>query len=154
MHGNFSVSSPIRRCTLDDVDFLLEVAEHRYGPNDFDRPSVRAWLIERIPQHSMIAFFRGKHSAGACHLGVRYMAPTHKQCYLTIIASIPQKSLTMEPFRICEAMVGWARDQGATKFWFSDITGNDLAPFVCYLGAREAGRNYVVDLDPNAGRYG
>jgi hypothetical protein len=144
----------IRRCTLDDVDFLLQVAEHRYGPADFDRKAVKAWLIERIPQDSIIAFFRGRHSAGCCHVGVRYMAPTHLQCYLTVIASIPQKSLSMEPFRILEHMVDWARSKGATKFWFSDITGNDLAPFVRHLGAREAGRNYVVDLDPDAGRYG
>ncbi len=144
----------IRRCTVNDVDFLLEVAEHRNGPKDFDRPAVKAWLIERIPQDDLIAFFRGKHSAGACHLGVRYMAPGHKQAYLTVLASIPAKTLSMEPFRICEAMVGWAKAKGATKFWFSDITGHDLGPFVSLLGARDCGRNYVVDLDSNSGLYG
>ena len=132
---------------------MLQVAEHRYGPKDFDRPGVRAWLIERM-DHPEIGFFRGKHSAGACHLGKRYMAPTHWQAYLTVIASIPSKTLSMEPFRICEAMVDWAIDKGATKFWFSDITGHDLGPLARHLGARDAGRNYVVDLDPDAGRYG
>ena len=153
-HKQQETCSVIRRCTLKDVDFLLEVAEHRYAPADFDRKAVKAWLIERIPQGEIIAFFRGRHSAGCCHLGVRYMAPTHTQCYLTVLASIPQKALSMEPFRICEAMVAWAKGKGATKFWFSDITGHDLAPFVSLLGGRDAGKNYVVDLDPNAGRYG
>ena len=144
----------VRRCTLADVDFLLEIAEHRYGPADFDRKAVKAWLIERIPQQEIIAFFRGKHSAGACHLGVRYMAPTHQQCYLTVIASIPQRGLSMEPYRILEAMVDWGRKRGASKFWASDVTGIDLKPIIQRLGGRHAGQTYVIDLDDSAGRYG
>ena len=143
----------IRRCTLADVDFMLEVAEHRYGAKDFDRIGVRMWLIERMDSPEM-GFFRGEYSTGCCHIGKRYMQPNHWQAFLTVLASKPQKTLSMEPFRICEAMVEWARTKGATKFWFSDITGHDLGAFVRHLGAREAGRNYVVDLDPEAGAYG
>lgn len=143
----------IRRCTPDDVDFLMQVAEHRYGPKDFDRPSGRAWALARLTDPTM-AFFRGERSFGICHIAQRYMAPDRWQAYLTIIASIPSKNLSMEPYRICEAMAVWAKEKGATKFWFSDITGYDLEPMVRHLGARFAGKNYVLDLDDKGGRYG
>jgi hypothetical protein len=138
---------------VDDIDFLMDVAEVRYGPKDFDRPQARAWMAARM-NSDIMAFFRGEHSGGCCHLSKHYMNPTKYQCFLTVLASKPSKSLSMEPFRICEAMVEWAREKGATKFWFSDITGHDLAPMVRHLGARVAGQTYVVDLDPDAGLYG
>lgn len=147
------VGNLIRRCVPEDIDFLMEVAEHRYGPKDFDRVQGRAWTLARLSEPTM-AFFRGRHSFGVCHITKHYMAPTKWQAFLTVMASIPQKTMSMEPYRICEAMVEWAQSKNATKFWFSDITGHDLAPMVRHLGGRRAGHTYVVDLDPEAGPFG
>ena len=143
----------IRTCKPEDIDWLMEMAKVRYGVNDYDPVAVRAWVLERLDS-PLMTFVRGTHSFGCCNLAVRYMAPSRYQAYLTILASYPTKHLSMEPLRIGEALCKWAKAKGATKFGFSDVTGNDLSPLVKRLGGRFAGHNYVVDLDDNQGRYG
>lgn len=145
--------SPIRVITEDDIDWVMELARARYEQRDYSDEAIRAWIRARLKEPSM-HFIRGEHSAGCCHLARRYMEPTRWQAYLTILASIQAPSLSMEPYRIFEALVGWSKQQGATKFWASDITGHDLGSWVRRLGGREAGRTYVIDLDQKGGRYG
>jgi len=145
--------SHIRVCTAADIDWLMELAKTRYEAADYDEAAVRAWLLERFNEPTMV-FMRGKHSFGCCNLARRYMAPNRLQAYLTVLASYPVNHLSLEPLRIGEALCDWARSKGASKFWFSDVTGNDLAPLVTRLNGRFAGRNYVVDLDDKSGRYG
>lgn len=144
----------IRPITEVDLDWVMELVRARYDRRDFSDTAIRSWLQERITNPAM-HFVRGQYSAGCCHLARRYMAPERWQAYLTVIASEPgHKLLSVEPFRVFEALVDWSRQQGATMFHASDVTGNDLGPWVRRLGGREVGKQYVIDLDGKAGRYG
>lgn len=145
----------IRRCTEADIEWMVAIGEERY-PGQFDTESVRAWGRERMV-NPLMAFFRGERSFGACHLANRFNAPSRKQAYLTLLYSgkdSPSFALSLEPFFISQALIEWARGQGATKFWFSDMTGTDLGPFVKKLGGKLAGHTYVIDLDGKGTPYG
>lgn len=153
MHGTIEPESVIRPITEDDLDWVMALAKTRYQERDYSEGQMRAWIAARLKEPSMY-FVRGRHTAGCCHLARRYMAPTRWQAYLTIIASIPSATPTLEPFRVFKALVDWSREKGATMFHASDVTGFDLGPWCRALGGREVGKQYVIDLDGKAGRYG
>lgn len=142
----------IRVCTEADFQWMIDTVLTRY-PNAFDVEQARAWATARVKDDRMI-FMRGDHSFGVAHLAKRFNAPKHWQAYLTFIYSIDQQGSPFERFRIVRALRDWAKDRGATKFWLSDITGNDLGPFALRLGGRLAGHTYVIDLDDNANSFG
>jgi len=142
----------IRRCGADDIDWMADIAWRRY-PDEFDFESAKAWGAARINDPQM-RFVRGIRTFGVAHLARRFNAPKRVQAYLTLLYADPGKTLSTEPFRIVEALVAWAKEQGATKFWLSDISGCDLGPFAKRLGGRLAGHTYVIDLDSEGTRYG
>ena len=142
----------IRRCTQADVAWMAGVAHRRY-PGEFDLKSAVAWAAQQVNNPQMV-FIRGDRSFGVAHLARRFNAPSRVQAYLTLLYAEPGTTLPLEPFRVVEALVAWAREQGATKFWLSDISGCDLGPFAKRLGGREAGHTYVIDLDDEGTRYG
>ena len=87
MNVEIAERTQIRRCTADDIDWMVEVATTRY-PGQFDVEAVKAWGKERLVNPQMV-FYRGKRSFGACHLANRFNAPSRKQAYLTLLYSIP-----------------------------------------------------------------
>ncbi len=156
MNAPIAPLTGIRRCTDADIEWMVEVATTRY-PGQFDVEAVKAWGKERLANPQMV-FYRGKRSFGACHLANRFNAPSRKQAYLTLLYSIPVEAASLaasrEPLRIAEKLVSWAKEQGATKFWFSDMTQTDLGRFAAVLGGKLAGHTYVIDLDGQGTPYG
>lgn len=155
MHGTVPAefAHPIRPVIEADIDWVMELAKTRYAQADYSEKTMREWLAARLKEPSMY-FIRGEHTGGCCHLARRYMAPERWQSYLTIIASFPLNHPTLEPFRVFTELVRWSRQKGATMFHASDVTGNDLGPWVRALGGHEVGKQYVIPLDGKAGRYG
>ena len=152
MNVTLSPSTGIRKCTEADIEWMAQIA-HAHYPDEFDLASVAAWGRERMNNPSM-TFIRGERTFGIAHLARRFHAPARVQAYLTLLYAEPGKSLSSEPFRIVKGLVAWAKGQGATKFWLSDISGIDLGVFAEHLGGRLAGHTYVIDLDDNGKRYG
>lgn len=143
----------IRQCTNADIDFLIDVAREAY-PEGFDEKSTRDWLKVRL-NDANLGFFRGERSAGSALLQAKFHAPSRRQCYLLhIAAKRAGNGLAWEPLAIIDALAAWAKQQGATKFWFGDITGIDMGAFAKRRGGYQAGHTYVLDLDGKGNRYG
>ncbi len=160
LHGDVKVrmngvapTPTIRRCVESDIAWLMELAKVRYAENEYEPAAVAAWLKERM-NDPHVCMVRGRNTVGICHVTRRFLAPSRWQAYLILLVSFPQKSLSMEPYRVSEALVDWAKAKGATKFWLSDISGYDLGVFATRMGGRTAGHTYVIDLDDKGGRYG
>ncbi len=152
MNAPIPESTGIRRCTEADIEWMAQIAATHY-PGEFDASSAAAWGRARMSNPEM-TFLRGQHTFGIAHLARRFHAPSRVQAYLTLLYAEPGKTLSSEPFRIVKGLVAWARGEGATKFWLSDISGHDLGGFAKHLGGRLAGHTYVIDLDDKGGRYG
>ena len=143
----------VRQCTIEDIDFLIEVAKEAY-PEGFDDKAARDWLAVRLWDPNL-AFFRGERSAGSAMMQVKFHAPGRKQCYLIhLCAKKATNGSGWEPLAVLDALAAWGKAQGATKFWFADITGIDLNAFCKRRGGYEAGHTYVLDLDGKGTRYG
>lgn len=152
MNAPIAATTGIRTCTEADIEWMSQIA-HAHYPEEFDLKSVAAWGRERMGNPSM-TFLRGERTFGIAHLARRFHAPDRVQAYLTLLYAEPGKTLSSEPFRIVKGLVDWAKEQGATKFWLSDISGHDLGAFAKHLGGRLAGHTYVIDLDDKGKRYG
>ena len=144
--------SNIRRCVEADVPWMADIAHRRY-PDEFDYESAKAWGYQQIKIPEMV-FLRGERAFGVAHTARRFNAPKRLQAYLTLLYAEPAHTQLLEPYRIVEGLVDWARERGATKFWLSDISGVDLGAFAKRLGGRLAGHTYVIDLDAEGTRYG
>lgn len=140
----------IRQVTRADIDWIMDLARHHYA-GDFDDAAVRAWFLERIG-HPDMCFMRGENSGGVTHVMARYYAPRRLQAFLVHLYAFPKAGI--EPYRVVEAMVKWAKARGATRYFLSDITGYDLGPFARRLGGEDMGRNYSIELNDGGGRFG
>ena len=144
-------ANSLRPITPADIDWAIDLAAQHYDGR-FDADSVRRWAAVRLSEPSM-TFLRTDHAFGVAHLGERYYAPGHRQAFLTLLYAEPGNH-GREVVRIMQGLRRWADGKGATKFWFGDVTGHDMAKLAGVLGGRLAGHTYVVDLDSDPTLFG
>lgn len=70
--------------------------------------------------------------------------PTTKEARFLPIAS--QGRGMVELVRMTELAIDWAREKGASRFYFAAMTGIDLGPLAKRFGARPVSPSYVLDL--------
>lgn len=153
MDAEVAQRSIIRLCTEEDIPWMLQVAAEAYPQTDAARsqPAID-WIRERLKEPNLI-FLRGDRAIGIANLVERFYAPGRLQCYLLFLYASKADGLSnvWEPFRILDALADWGKENGASAFWYGDVTGFDFEAYAKRRGGRLAGKTYVIDLD-GAGR--
>lgn len=122
----------IRQATLDDMDWLLALANEKYEAGRMDDERCRAWLPQALGLNWML-FLRGEFGAGVASITAPFYDSKAITGHLLFVASRVNKS--MEAFRIVRLLSNWAFEHGARAFAISNGTGCDLTPFAKRLGA-------------------
>lgn len=135
----------IRRATLEDMDWLIDLAREKYGAryvNERTLPLIEKFLHAALTQ-AWVCVMRGDFGAGIMTLTRPvYLLDEGASGHLLFIASRSNKR--MEGYTIARSLIGWAFSLGAECVHVSSGTEYDLAPFARRLGAVQAKPTYVI----------
>lgn len=130
----------IRHCTLEDVDFLIDVGRACYPP--FDEDAIRKWLESLFTNPSAMML---RSENGACIASItRLIYRDRPMCYFVFLCARPNK--TLEGYRLLKSMVECARERGASQVHIGSETGFDFAPFAKRLGWEVENPTYVLRM--------
>lgn len=121
----------IRRCTLEDREFILAVAEDRY--DTFHRDKASAWIEQMTTISADQALMLRGESGFLIAIAHRIFHSQKLEVHLVFWATRPNRSF--EGFHMLEMMIDWARDMGASVN-FGEQTGIDLRSVAKRLGAK------------------
>lgn len=119
----------IRIATLEDLDWLLDLARERYPY--FEEDGARTWLTNVLTNQDVLCI-RGEYGALVACAHVLMWNPKKPQVHMVFVVARPNRAF--EGYRMLEIMVQWARSLGASAH-FGEETGIDLAPYARRLGA-------------------
>ena len=140
----------LRKATLNDIQFLVDLAGDVYGQEKYHYygkydPMKFRLFFERCLNERSVLILRGEHSAGvACALNLFYLE--RPRGHILHFFSRP-KGLSREAFRVLQGLIAWLRDQGCFQASFGSEIGTDFGPFAKLLGASPANPSYVVRFD-------
>lgn len=133
----------IRRATLEDMDWLIDLAREKYGVenvNEKNDADIRTFLSGALSK-PWVCVARGDFGAGMMTV-TRPFYEKNPQGHLLFIVSRSNKS--MEGYKLARALTAWAFAQGASHVHVSSETAYDLAPFARRLGAVASRPSYVI----------
>ncbi len=131
----------IRRATLDDLDFLIDLAASVYG--DFNEQNARLWICKTLEVPAAV-IFRGEAGAVVATVNAPFYRPAEIRAFIVFIAC--QDPRLREGVRLCREVVNWGRTMGAQSLRFGSQTDCDLAPLAKRLGAKTESPSFVLEL--------
>lgn len=122
----------IRRATLDDMPFIIELAQDRYPGRGIENgiPWMR-WCIQSPARLVLV----GSNSVGVCRYSLNYGFESHAS--VDMLASRRAKTAPLEALRMLRIMIQWAREKGVKDcLHLHADTGVDFEPFARRLGGK------------------
>lgn len=138
--GDYPWDGHIRPITVDDLDFMYEVASACYPA--FDKTEAWAWAQSVLTQPNIIALKSGQGFVVASITRLFYRKDS--QCFIVFICAKPNRRL--EGYRLLKSVVQSARERGASKIFIGSDTGFDFAPFATRLGWDTQPPTYALSL--------
>src|SRR5262249_29500104 len=99
----------IRRCGIDDVPWLLELAEEAYPIGTFDKLHARYWL-ELNTMSAECHVVRGRRSAGVAQL---FTVPWKPDTRVADLIHLFSRNAGLETVRVVRTLAEWAFAAGA-----------------------------------------
>ena len=130
----------IRKATVDDFPFIIDLAVKRYPK--FDVESSLLWARKAIDLPG-IMIARGEKSFAIGSIAAPFYDPTTFRGYMVFLCA--QEDCGYEPVPLARFLIKWALiERGASSFHFGEATGVNLAPLAKRLGADIDSPSYVV----------
>lgn len=130
----------IRVATMDDIDWMIAIAQDRYGRERVDVARVRAWL-ENALQQGWMQFLRGDHGFAVGAVTHAFYDPEAHGHMLFIAVKLNKD---MEGYKLARRLRDWAFSRGAVMFHISSATVYNLEPFARRLGAVPAAPSFYI----------
>lgn len=122
----------IRRATLADMPFIIEMARERYPARTIEKgiPWMQ-WCIGNPEKLVLI----GPNSIGMANVGWQY--GFERRARLDMLGARAVAGAALEALRMIRIMLTWAKQQGAVGTFRLDAdTGVDFGPFARRLGGK------------------
>lgn len=133
----------IRNATEQDLDWLMFVAKHAYENGTYDEEAGKNYW-KQIMSNPSCKLLRGDKAAmGAIIVSMPY-APSKKFAALLPVMSLGNSA--SELMKMTRMLIEWAKNEGASRFDFSAITGVDLGPLAKRFGGVPISPAYTVRL--------
>lgn len=136
-------SPTIRRVTENDIPWLHELCAHAYPKGFFDPVASEIWVRRMLTSNDHLCI-RGERSWLVATVNCAPWNPKVKVGSLLPVSSFGDA--TEEIRGMLSTATSWAREKGATLFFFSAITGYDFGPLVVPMGAKTISPAYVLEL--------
>lgn len=133
----------IRRASLDDLPWLMGLAEQAYPPEIYDRDAATAWTRSLLTSPACL-FLRGERAAMVAIVKSFPYAPTVKAGYFLPVASLGSSG--RELVKMTAMVLDWAKGEGAKDFYFAAVNGVDFGPLAKRFGGVPSSPSYVVSL--------
>lgn len=134
----------IRPATDEDLDWLMNVAGTAYPAGTYDQQAGRNYW-RQIINSPVCHMYRGERSAMAAMLVSMPYAPAQK--FATLLPVMSLGNAGAELMIMTRILLDWAKEQGASRFDFSAITGVDLGPLARRFGGVPVSPAYTVRFD-------
>lgn len=127
----------IRRCTLEDMPWLMEMAR-KYYPHMIEDWDGTAFWVHDVLQNDKGVFFRTRNAFVMVEADVPFFRFEHE----AVVRLFAGKAL--EVTRIMIFVKEWGAKMGIREFKFQSTTGHDVAKLAKILGAMEDTPTYVM----------
>ena len=137
-------SSRVRRCTKDDIPWLLELARNRYDGVNIE--SIGHW-IDGAADNTNLLFIRTDHAAVSAAVFYPVYAPDKPKGGTLYIVS--EKPAPWQVLALLKYARGWAKSKGCRgekAFTIDSTTGYDIAPLALRLGAKPVSVTYALEI--------
>ncbi len=133
----------IRIARVSDLPWLLKTACIAYPPGTFVAAAAEGWLRSLL-QNPTCLFLRGDRAALVAIVKQLPYAPDIRHGYLLPVWS--RGKAARELVKMTDMVLRWARERGASEFYFSAVTGCDFGPLARKFGGVPVSPSYVVRL--------
>lgn len=137
--------SAIRRVTEEDIPWLHELCRQAYPAGYYDPIASERWVRGLMKQPSTVLLLRGSLAWLCTNVAAPPWDSKKLEARLLPVASSSPKA-AWELAKMTKQAIDWAREQGASKFYFAAMTGVDLGPLARRFGAVPVSPSYVLDL--------
>jgi len=121
---------PVRKCTLEDLDWLLESAAKGFGIHMRDADAARSWTEKALSSPKAL-FLRTEKSFLVAVSGTSFFDP---QTPKVIIEFFAGKRPEIDDMFL--EVREWAKSHGASKIYFQPRTGYNAANLAESVGAK------------------
>ena len=132
----------MRVCTTDDIDWLVATAVKCYPDFVDSKQEFIEWLNKIIDNPAMV-IVRGEHSAAFSVISHPFFRKT-PDCELMMLFSQTSTIGANEPLRLLKYTNDLRQQRGCGKFYLNSRLA-DIEPFALRLGAKPAGKSYVLE---------
>jgi hypothetical protein len=140
--------------TPEDVQWISELFEGRYGPR-YNWPATQLWYLNIVLKAPMQFFpIRTDNALCITSIGLEPWHPQELEAFINTLVSRP--NATWEVLELLRESVDWAKKRGCTRWRFQSDTGNDIAPLMKRLGAKEIDPRFAIEfkeVDHGKGKY-
>lgn len=130
----------IRLATLDDLDFIMEVARERYPEEIADWDEARSFALDALKCEFAVVI-RGDFGFAMATLTRAKWSP-YVKAHLIFVACRQNKN--MEGYKLVRTLTEWAFASGAVEFKLSSGTDFELDAFAKRLGAKPERPSYYI----------
>ena len=131
----------LRRVAPDDVPWVLSLAYKRY--RSYDPGKTLLWLLNVMRNDRALAI-RSENAFVISHITTTAWWPDEPECHVAFTCAA--EGHHWEAVRLLRQSIGWAREKGCVRWWFSSETDVDVEALALRVGARPAVMRYLIDL--------
>lgn len=135
----------MRRATIDDLDWMIDLAVKRFPKIVQDRDATESWLANALVNPSFCVLLDDHGFA----IGVGGTTIFNKHYTVANIHTLVTEkgNHIWEAIRMARHIKLWAEQHGAEELYLADSTDIDLGPIAKRIGATEITPRYVVKLN-------
>ena len=134
----------IRRVTEEDIPWLHALCASAYPPGYYDPIASEQWLRLLLCTPSVLLLRGSSAWLNGAVSSLPWQPATREARLLPVASNSPRAA--WELVKMTGMAIDWAREKGASKFYFAAVTGVDLGPLARRFGAKPVSPSYVLDL--------
>lgn len=131
----------MRRCTIDDLPWILSLGYHRYGPYD---PGPVVLRIAQIIASPDTYIMRTDHALCIATLDSPVWRVKAIECHVMILAAY--EGYHWEAVKLLKGSVQWAADRDCYRWWFGSETSSEVDAICKRVGAEVGSTRYKIEI--------
>lgn len=137
-----AAESRCRKCTVDDLPWILSLAHRRYTKTP-DPGTSLSWLV-RCLQTPLALVIRSEGAFCTAIIETQAWWPGEPECHIAVL--VADKGHHWEAITLLKTTISWARANGCARWYLSSETDFDFEMLARRVGAKPGVMKYRLDL--------
>ena len=149
MPDTLTQTAVCRRCTVDDLPWILSLAHRRYTKTP-DPGTTLAWLARVLNSPNEALAIRSSGAFTVALLSAPPWWPNELECNIAVL--VADKACHRQAVSLLRETSAWARGKGCVRWWLSSETDYDFEALAKRVGAKPGVMKYRIAFDGRDGR--